>query len=322
MTEEILPTEYPVPDGLPVSPTWNILDSTKLNRWQECPRSYFFEYVLGWRPDTGSIHLDFGGAFHDALEVLMKTQEPRKGWTPEAVQQAKDAFLSSWRAKVPEERDLDHKSKNPVRAQIVLEDYAQHYASDTHTVEHTEIHGELMLSEKRTVHYKIDTLCRSTESGGMFVLEHKTTGADSKGWRDGWQTSLQVGMYYLSVLASTGETPDSVIINGFVLRSKDHLFIRVPINKSADQLHQFMWQITSLWNEIAHSHQVLSESSSSDDILYAFPQRTTSCTKWGRTCPFLPYCSTWANPLQHLHKRPLDMHIEHWDPSTHTVEEA
>lgn len=43
-------------------------DSTSLGLLKECPRKYFYEIILGWRPATQSVHLIFGQLYHGAME--------------------------------------------------------------------------------------------------------------------------------------------------------------------------------------------------------------------------------------------------------------
>lgn len=43
-------------------------DSTSLGLLKECPRKYYYEIILGWRPRATSVHLIFGQAYHAALE--------------------------------------------------------------------------------------------------------------------------------------------------------------------------------------------------------------------------------------------------------------
>ena len=59
-----------------VCPTLQTVDSTKINTFLDCPRQYFFTYVLGWRSDRPNNHLVFGQAWHEAMEHL-DTRERR-----------------------------------------------------------------------------------------------------------------------------------------------------------------------------------------------------------------------------------------------------
>lgn len=43
-------------------------DSTSLGLLKECPRKYYYEIILGWRPAQQSVHLIFGQLYHAAME--------------------------------------------------------------------------------------------------------------------------------------------------------------------------------------------------------------------------------------------------------------
>lgn len=44
-------------------------DSTSLGLFKECPRKYYYEIVLGWRPKGTSVHLKFGQLYHSGMEA-------------------------------------------------------------------------------------------------------------------------------------------------------------------------------------------------------------------------------------------------------------
>ena len=51
-----MPKPYPVPEH----ESWYIHDSSKIQEYLECPRMYFYRYVMGWTPDSFNNHTDFG----------------------------------------------------------------------------------------------------------------------------------------------------------------------------------------------------------------------------------------------------------------------
>jgi len=44
-------------------------DSTSLGLFKECPRKYYYEIILGWRPKGTSVHLKFGQLYHAGMEA-------------------------------------------------------------------------------------------------------------------------------------------------------------------------------------------------------------------------------------------------------------
>ena len=77
---------------IPSSPTHRIVDGSKLKRFMECPRAFFYEYLLGWRSERPNNHLVFGTAFHEALEHILLN-----GYTRAIADDAFEKFLTSYR---------------------------------------------------------------------------------------------------------------------------------------------------------------------------------------------------------------------------------
>ena len=77
--------------------SWNIIDSTKLNAFLECPRSYFYEYILGWRSEAPNLHLEFGKAWHLAMEHLIL-----HGYDETSIKDAYLKFHEHYRSHFPE----------------------------------------------------------------------------------------------------------------------------------------------------------------------------------------------------------------------------
>jgi len=118
----------PRPKGLPFlppHPTWEVIDSSKVTQFMECPRRFFWRYIVGWRPDAPNIHLTFGQAWHSAMDHLL-----RNGNRVECIDGAMEAFLKVWRARYTPEEDPVDTPKTPANAQCALSDYVRQYEHD------------------------------------------------------------------------------------------------------------------------------------------------------------------------------------------------
>ncbi len=58
---------YPIPQHK----SWWVIDSTKMQEFQDCPRQYMFKRLFGWAPIAENLHLVAGSAFHDGMEYLL-----------------------------------------------------------------------------------------------------------------------------------------------------------------------------------------------------------------------------------------------------------
>ena len=302
--------EHSYPPQITPRPEWTIIDSTKLNAAQTCMRKYFYEHTLGWKPDWPNIHLHFGSSFHIGMEHLTLNKD---NMSDAIIAEAFSLFLEEYRRAFSEEDDLKNAPKNPENCLKAFMEYAETYKDDNFRVLYTEVVGSASIDEDHAIHFKIDAMCEGPE--GIFCLEHKTTGADSKAWREQWRLALQPGTY-THALYSLFPMDDvfGVKINGIILRKMGNAFARIPIRKTESQMQAWLWNTRRLISELEFAYEELSRATEDDQILTAFPMNTTSCTMYNSVCPYLDFCDAWPNPLQRCSDTPIGYKNEIWDP--------
>lgn len=302
-------------------PTWDILDSSKLTTYMDCPRRYFFEYVLAWRSDAPNNHLVFGTAWHDAMEHLLLN-----GYDDESVMGAFEKFLATYRKDFPATSDDLYDPKTPERALGALGLYAERYYGDLtkYEVLYTEIAGTVPINNDQVLYFRLDSIVRERESGRILSLEHKTGSRISRFWTDQWPLAVPVGTY-THVMNCLYDPADvwGVKINGTFFQKNKIDFLRVPVRKTLDHMKQWLWNVAWWADQIRWQFDLLSGCSPDDQVLMAFPQQPGSCTKYFG-CPYHDFCLTWPNPLAHSSEPPMGYVVERWDPSereaTHRME--
>ena len=105
---------------LKTHPTWEVTDSTKLQEYIACPRSYFYKYVLGWKPEEPSIHLIFGTSWHIAMEHLLIY-----GYDPRTVEEASYLLTQEYRKSFSDLMDDVYYPKTPGFAKEMLSKYVK-----------------------------------------------------------------------------------------------------------------------------------------------------------------------------------------------------
>lgn len=305
--------DLPYPEPIIPAPQFNTLDSTKINCFQTCPRRFFYKYILGWSSDRPNIHLVFGSAWHEAMEIFHMALRAGKVQAVETPQLMAEVF----RERFAEELDPDagiYKKKEPAEGLRAINDYWERYKFlDDFDVLHIEVPGDIPITEDWNLTVKIDTICE--DDRGVFVLEHKTLSADSEAWSAQWLTAIQPKAYNHALYCVYGESKHiyGTIINGVVLK-KDIGFVRVTVSDVPGAMEEWLWEMEYKIKEIEHSCQALCECTKDDHIMQAFPKRETSCTDYMRPCEFQPFCCAWRNPLAECHRLPIGTVIKHWDP--------
>jgi len=309
-------------------PTCRVLDSTKIKQYMECPRRFFFRYVLGWDVDLPNHHLAYGTCLHRGLATLMCN-----GLNDDGLASAIAVFQDEYKKLYPNFIDLEeeHAPKNLSNGVRLLYRYVQNYQFRDHfDVLHVEVAGSVPVSEEppRELYFRLDTVC--SENGKVFSLEHKPTSYMPSSWAEQWQLDVQIFAYIHALhYHFHEEAPVSgVVVNGMTIcnppkmkkdgelyaNSRDIEFVRVTVDKSYDMLESWLWDLNEAIDDLEWDFECLANCKEGDDRLECFPRRSTHCVNKYGTCPFLALCSAWPNPLQRCAEPPTGFRVEWWDP--------
>jgi hypothetical protein len=288
-------------------PSWNVQDATKIQEYMDCPRKYFYSYVLGWRSDTPNIHLEFGSAWHLAMEHLIL-----HGYEDASVLAAYEKFVDYYRLHFSELTDEIYHPKTPAMALKGLLDYVKEYKGEKFKPLYTEIAGTVTLSERYDLSFKMDSIIETSD--GIKSREHKTGSQLSRMWIDQWALKMQTGVYnhVLYCLFPVDEVW-GVEINGAIFSKKEVKFQRVPARRTIEGMETWYWNTIDWVEDIYKNFDRLNQCKEEDTILRAFSQNTESCTKYFG-CAFHDFCMAWANPLQRCQEVPGGFKIDHWNP--------
>lgn len=299
--------EYPIPKHY----TWDILDSTKLQTFVDCPRRYFFNYMLGWDGESDNVHLIFGGAWHRAMEHLLLN-----GYAPKSVLDAYSKLNSYYRKYFSEENDDIRAPKTPAIAMKALAEYCTYWRMDDFKVLYTEIAGTVPIGDKRVLYFRMDSIIEHRDKS-IGSLEHKTASRNDRVWADQWLLAIQTGTYnHVLYCLFPRELVEKagVTINGSIFNKTKMQFVRVPARRSRKMMNAWFWNVRHWVAMLDWEMERLKECKDSDDVLMSFPMNTQSCTKYFG-CPYMIYCSTWPNPLQNCEYPPFGMVQRWWDPT-------
>lgn len=317
---------------IPYHKTHDIQDGTKINCFMECPRKYFYEYVLGWRPETPNNHIVFGRAWHLSLEHILT-----HGYGINELIKAHEQFISHYRLTYGPDTDELFFPKTPDNAFAMLGVYAKHYADDfsRFEVQHTEIAGSIEIDQENVAYFRMDSIVKDKTTGKYGSLEHKT-GSSTWNWEKQWPLSMQCGIYTHVLFSLYGLLNVSgVTFNGvFFKKAKKgwaelgsgstlsvqppYEFLRYPAFKSPESMFDWHHTIRYYMENIKMQFKLLENCSDDDHVLNCFPMNPTSCSKYFG-CQYHDFCCSWTNPLQRANQPPMGFIVDYWDP---TADEA
>jgi len=311
-------------------PSWQIVDSSKMDDYLRCPRYFFYSHVLGWRLDLPNHDLYFGESWHRAREYQLI-----HGY--EEVEGAYQTFLDFYRKKFPEETDANYRPKVPEAAHQALLNFCITYPTDLDDNEllrnpdtgepFTEISGTVPIDDHRVLHFRMDSLLRRKKDGKVFSWDHKTTTKYIKysNWADQFYLSIQNGTYTHCMYCLF---PIDQVLGvefcgtGFEYLSRGSAsrppgfystLRRVPAFKTPDQMNNWLFTVIDTYNNIERDFDRLSHCKESDEILQAFTMNPGGCSKY-RGCEFHDFCLNVPNPLRQCQEPPFGFRVEFWDP--------
>lgn len=299
-------------------PTWYKHHATKIQDYLTCPRYFFYRTILGWRREAQHNHLAFGSAWHELQEALLL-----EGYTLEAIALGMERFLTVYRASFDESTDELFTPKTPETALKAAMGYVEQYtARDAgQDVLYTEACGAVPVAMDRLIHFKCDSILR--DDRGVFSREHKTGSRSGRQWIDQWQLSMQVATYthVLYCLYPEEEVWGVEISGTFFLKTRID-FLRVPCRASLPMLNAWLSDVNE-WISLLEGDidLLLTWDSESNTSMRSFPRNPTACTNY-YGCEYHAFCTSWANPLQHIEALPIGFKQEYWDPDgeEHTTE--
>ena len=296
---------------------WEIIDSSKIIEYMECPRKFFYRHILGWQVKGDNNHLIFGTSWHKAMAFILEYRDTLSDAL--LAEGAYAEFISDYRRTYSEETDELFFPKCPNLARIALSLYIKKYKGDDFIVLHNEISGAVPIADDITINFRVDAIIRDKKSNKINLLEHKTGSYFSSSWADKWLLSIQIGTY-MHVLYCLYDKEDigAGIVNGaFFTKTKSPSFSRIPIYKSDNSM--LIWYENAkhwafLINKDTFLLAELYYKYEEEKVLSIFPMNTNSCSNY-YGCPYRDFCIAWTNPLQHYSIIPLDMEVLFWDPS-------
>lgn len=316
-------SDYPIP----THETWDVLDSTKIQTFLECPRKYFYEYMLGWRRRSGNLHLNFGSAIHSAMEHFNHLRKQNgKGYrlTDQDIADAVIIFTHEYRENHPEDEDEWNKPKDLETGKLAIVAYAEEYdrKDSNEEVLFPETTGVVLIDVERVVHFKCDIIAE--DDRGIFARDYKTAQRKSDLWAMDFELRIQIGTY---IHAARCMFPDRVNdvwgleVRGIFLykaMNKDRKYGKVdfwdvPIRKDPSMMEVWRQSMVRWTDTLFKEMELLQECDAEEPVLRAFPMNTTSCTNYGG-CPYHDFCTVWPNPLSRCQKVPMDYEVRFWDP--------
>lgn len=308
-----------------------LYDNTRLSAFRKCPRFFYYRHVRDWEPVSTRIPLDFGGAWHAAMEVIWALI-PKGVPQRQIIEAAYAAFVTDWVERgQPEPKLISYeleKQMSPRTPAVALEMISEYVGTRYARIRDVEI---VSIEEPFVVPLdpeddslffigKLDKVVRERMGKGKIRgVEHKTTTAYKKDGKfktsfiDSFSPNSQVDGYIYALHMTYG-TPNvaGVWVDAALVHKTETGFMFIPVEKRLEQTNMWLWSARYWIDMIEANTAHLATLSPDDPFMAAFPQRTESCWDFNAPCEHLMTCKSWANPIGK--DCPPGFRVKKWDP--------
>lgn len=278
-----------------------ISDNSQLQCFKDCQFRYWLKYGLGYKKlTTGeeSHDANFGSAIHAGLEAYYNKLE----WAS-----VQSAFTKLY----PDQLQQDDLAKTQANGVTILQAYIDHYKEQDKRFKVLACEETDTFEIAPGVRYKvkIDLIVENLEQGGIYVMDHKTTGKslDYRYWGQFEPNSQLTG--YVAYAKFRFGACSGAYINGIRLGYRSRAYKGEP----AGFYYEFQRQ---LFNR----NQVQIDNWRKDVLLWVsqlaqakgagYGKNTSQCTY----CTYNPICKAEWNPLDEADRDCIEIQYEKVDP--------
>lgn len=239
-------------------------DNSRLSEFKLCPRKYWFHYVQHIVPGYARYPLDFGSAWHKAMDyVFIQFKEGQRG--TELSRGAFKAFLQDWTsrghpAEIPMGDEKNFKARTPATAREMLAHYINTRSEWLEKIELVSVERPFAVpldpdNPNRFYVGRLDKVIK--ESGFYWVIEHKTNSLYSiklgmqTGFTESFDPNSQVDGYSFALKIIYGSKSMGVMIDAALVHKTYHdIFKFIPINKGAGFANDWLRDANYWWDRV------------------------------------------------------------------------
>jgi hypothetical protein len=302
------------------------IDYSSLSTYLDCPRKFFFQYILHMRSRVKSIDLVFGSAWHYGLEITYRAiMNGAKLSTIDATEMSRKAFNLYWLIEgEPHFPDNDIIfPKSPGHAANMFHEYWMSFLTEDseRKIVGVEIPFSLHLDDDLPSYIGRKDLAW-IEKDQLSVVDHKTTKSISAITLPGFQSSMQSAGYITAGKLYFDKLPRMIYNVALCQKSRIGFerFVVMLRDAACDRfLDDLMYHMQGILNELDTLEDDLNAHKESKLYNPTSFKRCPgyACTQYFRLCPYFDLCQMRNNPLLWMEKPPTGYAIEEWHPEDH-----
>lgn len=294
------------------------IDSTMMSCFRQCPRRFYYEFILGLRPAALSIDLHAGACFASALERFYEETYTKKATLQHATARALATFMNEWGEVVP----IKDTPKTKERVWDAVESYIANWSPLTDPVQpFRKADGEYSYEFTFSIpllpenNFPLHPVTKSpflyagrfdmlgTRFGKTVWRDEKTTKSIGQDWAEQWDLRSQF-IGYTWALQQSGIPCEGGIVRGIgILKTKITLaeaykiYTNELIARWYEQLRRDLWRLVNCWQEGYWDYNLADACTSYGGCAFRLPCSSAEPSRWYDGYTVRRWNPTKKNPI-------------------------
>lgn len=297
------------------------IDYSSLQEYIDCPRKFFFKYILHLRTEHSNLDLFFGSAFHYGLEQAFLQLKTDQNISPSNLSDiASDGMSLYWDKLNPGfDEDISF-PKNPGNAATI---YRKFFKEKLPSIMKDAL--ILAVESPFTIHLgndlpvytgRIDLILETPSN--IIIIDHKTAKSVNDTTNFAYYNSLQSDGYLFAASIYSDKLSLALYLIYQIAKTKSDIY-SYKVMKNTSLLERSFTDIINYTKEILSNLKVYeSEFLYRHDNTYcqkSFPRSPgAACTKYFRTCEYADLCAYRQNAMTWGVSIPNGFIQEEWHP--------
>lgn len=299
------------------------IDYSSLSTYVDCPRKFFFQYIMNLRSEGQSLDLVFGACWHYGMEkAFIELKSNSKVDKSSLIQIAKEAFIKLWSIEGSSFNEEISFPKNPGNAFSMYDSFFKGHLPTGMKIIAIEQPFAIMLAPDLPFYTgRIDMIIEHEDQ--LKVIDHKTAKYINETTMTGYECSFQTDGYLSAAYIYYDKIPSMEYWIAQVAKTKN-TFTRFTVRKPAHSIERSVNDISFyIRNILADIRLYETEKHETDKGYIQLSFRRScgyACTQYFRKCSYYDICHARNNAMTFTDKIPSGYIINEWDPDKHNEE--
>lgn len=307
------------------------IDYSSISSYIDCPRKFFFQYMLHLRHTSSNLDLVFGSCWHYGLECAYKQLMIDPDTDPsDLIKISSKGFLALWEIEGTSFNEELSFPKSPGNALNMYHKYFTSVYTPDKNVKIIGVETPFVISLGDGLPYYTGRLDLTSikNDDSVIITDHKTAKYVNETTLAGYDSSFQTDGYLAAGYLYYDKLPTIIYSVAQVAKTKNDFFNHTVMKSKSlidRSLHDISFWVRRLLDDIV-KYKIEKDYGEGETTDRNYIQKSFhrapgyACTQYFRKCSYFDICHFRNNAITYANKTPQGYIVYEWDPDKHNDE--